>query len=248
MNRHHRTAAAVTFAALSISALAACGSDEAQADELPVAACDTAVDFGAAFAQAPDDPAEFQSFASETLVPLGASFVANLEGTSAEQAAGVLDDAFGTIASTGDPSALDEPATAAATATIGKAVHDHCDLQAVDIKAVEYAFVDAPDTLKAGRVGFALENTGVEQHEMVLFKRADGTTDTLDQILELPEDEMMSKMTFTGVAFGDPGTTNYVAMDLDPGTYFLLCFIPQGGGEDGPPHFMAGMKHTLEVS
>jgi hypothetical protein len=36
-------------------------------------------------------------------------------------------------------------------------------------------------------------------------------------------------------------------MDLEPGTYFLVCFIPQGGG-DGPPHFMGGMKETIVVS
>ena len=81
-----------------------------------------------------------------------------------------------------------------------------------------------------------------------LFKRADGATESIDEVLALPEDELMSKVQFTGVTFGGPGTTNYVALDLEPGTYFLLCFLPQGGGEDGPPHFMAGMKHTLTVA
>jgi hypothetical protein len=127
-------------------------------------------------------------------------------------------------------------------------VHEECDLEAVDVTAVEYAFPDAPDTLRAGRVSFALANKGVEDHEMVLFKRADGATESLDEILALAEDQMMSKLTFTGVTFGGPATTNYVTLDLQPGTYFLLCFLPQGGAEDAPPHFIAGMKHTIEVA
>ncbi len=45
----------------------------------------------------------------------------------------------------------------------------------------------------------------------------------------------MAKLQFTGVTFGGPRTTNYVAVDLTPGDYFLVCFIHQGGGEDGPP-------------
>lgn len=94
-------------------------------------------------------------------------------------------------------------------------------------------------------MSFALENAGVEEHEMVLFRRNDGVTDSLDQLLELGEEEIFSKLTFTGVTFGGPGTTSYTAMDLEPGTYFLLCFIPQG--EDGPPHFIGGMKHTVTV-
>ena len=80
---------------------------------------------------------------------------------------------------------------------------------------------------------------------MVLFRRNDGVTENLGELMELPEEDLMSKVTFTGVTFGGPGTTNYVAMDLEPGTYFLLCFIPQG--EDGPPRFMGGMQHTVTV-
>ena len=67
--------------------------------------------------------------------------------------------------------------------TIGEAVHDGCELQAVDIAAKEYLFEGAPDTLKAGRVSFALENKGVEDHEMVLFKRAADATEDIDAVL-----------------------------------------------------------------
>jgi hypothetical protein len=141
---------------------------------------------------------------------------------------------------------FEDPDVSAASAEVGRLVHDECDVAAIDVEAIEYAFVGVPEQVDAGRVSFAFENTGVEEHEMVLFRRNEGVTETLDELLELPEDEQMAKMSFTGVTFGPPGTTTYSAMDLEAGTYFLICFIPQDG--DGAPHFMGGMKETIEVS
>jgi hypothetical protein len=37
-------------------------------------------------------------------------------------------------------------------------------------------------------------------------------------------------------------------LDLEPGRYAAVCFIPIGGGEDGPPHFTGGMVAELEVA
>lgn len=245
--RRTRSFTTLALASISLTAFAACGGDDAESSSLDAAACDAAVAYGAAFAQAPEDPAEIQGFAMDQLVPIGDTFVEHLRGDD-KKAAETLRDAFVEVGNTGDPSLLEAPATAAAVTTVGQAIHDGCDLQAVDIEAVEYAFVGAPSTLPAGRVSFALQNTGVEDHEMVLFKAADGVTQTLEELLALPEDEGMAQLQFTGVAFGGPDTTSYVAVDLDPGTYFLVCFIPQGGGEDGAPHFMAGMQHTITVA
>lgn len=237
---------ALVLASLSLTALAACGDDD-KSSSLDPAACDAAVTYDTAFAQAPEDPAEIKSYATEQMLPIATTFVEHLKG-DAKESAETMRDAFAQVGETGDPSALQAPATAKAIAAVGKAVHDGCDLQSVDIRAVEYVFQDAPTTLKAGRVSFALTNKGVEEHEMVLFKAADGVTEPLADLLALPEEEGMAKLQFTGVAFGGPGTTSYAAVDLTPGTYFLVCFIPQGGGEDGPPHFMAGMQHTITVA
>lgn len=236
--------AGLALLTLSLGGLAACGDD----DEVAVspAACDAAVALGTAMGQAPQDPAEFSSFAEQQLLPVGRTLAAELDG-EARTAAETLEAAYEQIAETGDPTVLFESAeVASASATVGAVVHAECDLQAVTIGAIEYAYVDAPNELDAGRVSFALENTGVEDHEMVLFRRNDDVELTLDQLIELPEEELFSKITFTGVTFGAPGSTTYSAMDLEPGTYFLVCFIPQG--EDGPPHFMGGMKHTLTVA
>jgi hypothetical protein len=266
----------VAVAALSltlIGGLAACGSDDdAAAQEYPTTsggrvpgvvedgaytgnpdatvpeeACDALAGLGAAMGAMPQDPEAIPAFVADEMVPLTTTLAEQLEGDAATAAA-TVDDAYQAMATSGDMSAVEDPAIADAQRTIGAAVHDGCDLAALDIEAIEYAFNDVPDTLPAGRYSFALENAGVEEHEMVLFRRSDDATETFEELSQLPEEEMMSKMAFTGVTFGGPGTTNYVVLDLEPGTYFLSCFIPVGGGEEGEPHFMKGMQETIEVS
>jgi hypothetical protein len=49
--------------------------------------------------------------------------------------------------------------------------------------------------------------------------------------------------------FADQPDQTAVAMyDLEPGQYVAVCFIPVGGGEDGPPHFTSGMLAEFEAS
>jgi hypothetical protein len=238
-------------AALSLSlaaGLAACGDDADREVATPSAVCDAAVDLGAAFGSAPEDPAEMPAFAETTLVPVGDAFVeAYGDDGDLGEAATTLSEAFDAMAESGDPSAFEDPEVAEAQALIGAEVHGGCPVEAVDLTAVEYAFNGAPEELSAGRTSFALTNEGVEDHEMVLFRLNDGVDLTLDELLE-GGDEAFADVTFTGVAFGGPDTTAYSAVDLEPGTYFLICFLPVGGAEDGPPHFMEGMSHTLTVT
>jgi hypothetical protein len=239
----------VSTAIISLSLLAgatACGSDR-DGDGLSAAACDAVAELDAAMAMAPQDPAEMAPFVDERLMPNVMTLMTELDG-DAQHAAEIVHRAIEVVADSGDPSGMFAPETAAAQAEIGKAVHEGCDLTAAALIAEEYRFEGAPHTLPAGRVNFALTNEGVEEHEMVLFKRADGVTESLAELLQLPEDEGMSKMQFTGVTFGGPGSTSYVTVDLAAGTYFLVCFIPQGGGDDGAPHFMSGMQHTIVVA
>lgn len=252
-HRHHRSfahrpalraLAATAAVAIATTGMAACEDDDT-ATTISAEACAASVDLAAAFGQAPEDPAEFGPFVEEVLVPIGETLAANLTG-DAGTAAGVLHGVYLSVAESGDASALESPEAVAARTTVGAAIHGGCDLEAVSIEAIEYAFVGAPDTLPAGRVSFELTNNGVEEHELVLFRRADGVTESLDELLAMPEDSVFSKLEFVGVTFGGPDTTNYVTVDLEPGTYFLVCFIPQG--EDGPPHFMGGMKQTISVA
>jgi hypothetical protein len=240
-------AAGAAVVALSLTAIG-CGDDTDNAKATaPKAACDAAVQLGAAFGGAPQDPAEIKAFAKDTMLPIAQQLKASVP-SELSSATATLERTFSTIADTGDPSAIGGPDFEEGQRAIGDMVHNRCGVKAIDVDGVEYAFDKAPDKLREGRVSVKFTNDGHEDHELVLLRRNEGVTDDLSTILHLPQDQMMQKATFVGVAYGSPGSTSYLAADLEPGTYFMLCSLPVGGNEGAEPHFSHGMQHTLTVS
>lgn len=134
---------------------------------------------------------------------------------------------------------------------LGQAAYDGCEAsEKLDVTGVDYAFEDLPSELDAGRVALRFTNAteADEAHELVLMRKADGTTETLDELLELPEEEAMTKLTPVGVVFSDQaGGTATTLVDLETGEYVAVCFIPTGG-EDGPPHAFGGMAAEMTIS
>lgn len=245
-----RIAAALLLTALTGS-IAACGDDDSDAVAAPTdsamaaEACDAVVDLSAMYAGPDSDDAG--AWATDTLLPISATLSEHVDG-DLQGDVSTLSEAFESIAETGDPSALDSEELNTAVGRIGEAAHQDCDFEKVDIEAFEYRYEGLPSEVPAGPVSFALANEGVEEHEIVIFRRADGVSESLEELLAMPEDEVFSKIEFTGVAFGAPDTTAYTTVDLAPGTYFVVCFIPVGGGEEGPPHAMEGMTGTFVVA
>jgi len=43
-----------------------------------------------------------------------------------------------------------------------------------------------------------------------------------------------------------PGTSNDIELSLEPGTYAMLCFVPDTS--DGNPHFIHGMIDQLTIN
>ena len=148
----------------------------------------------------------------------------------------------------GDEEAFDD-SFFEAIATIDGYRFDNCPTDAqVEVTAVEYAFEDAPDSVPAGNVAFKMTNEGEEEHEMVLFARAEGETRSFEELIEPPESETEDAVRFVGAAFAPPGADGVVISDLEPGDYAMVCFIPVGGTEDGPPHAAEGMLSEFTVS
>jgi hypothetical protein len=83
---------------------------------------------------------------------------------------------------------------------------------------------------------------------MGVFRINDDETRSLEEILQLPEEEQMELATPVTFAFAPPGGSFTAFADLEPGRYAALCFIPVGGGEDGPPHFTEGMFAEFQVT
>lgn len=227
---------------------AACGDDESSGDDtdqaaeggglatenaLPVAACDAYAGFVGSLV---GDPAAAGPALNDLLAALPESLAGN--GTAvvtAFQAQG--------------PEALASPEFNEPMSAIGDAVYDGCEAETrLDVGAVDYAFEDLPEQVDAGQVALRLDNQSeTEQHELVLMRRNDGVTAGVDELMALPEDQLMSQLTMAGVVFADPGTSQVLLTDLEPGSYIAVCMVPTGGQEQAEPHLAHGMVGELEV-
>jgi hypothetical protein len=153
----------------------------------------------------------------------------------------------------------DSPEFGAAYGELVDYVKGNCGFGELAVTATEYAFGGVRDPLEAGPVVINFENTGTEFHEFVLLRVNDGVTETFDELLALPEVEGQTKVTTSGRAFAAPGETGFAMIDLQPGRYIAICFLPTGatpenmpqiesGEHQGAPHFTEGMVQEFTVS
>jgi predicted small secreted protein len=136
----------------------------------------------------------------------------------------------------------------------------NCGWTTVEATARDFEFTGLPATVDAGDVVLALTNDGEEVHEMTVVRINDGVTDSVDDLLAMPEGEVSTKVTLAGSAFAMPGTTGFSAASLEPGRYLVICSIPEGTtpetlaavqsgeSEGGTSHAMLGMHAELAVA
>jgi len=118
----------------------------------------------------------------------------------------------------------------------------------LELHLADFEF-DFPDTISAGPQLWHVENTGAQVHIAALFKLHSGKTQ--DDLLSWFES--MGPTGPSGPPPADaltqevdaitPDQSYYVAMDLEPGTYVAVCFMPDA--ETGEPHLMKGMIQTF---
>ncbi|HEU5433419.1 MAG TPA: hypothetical protein VFU81_17270 [Thermomicrobiales bacterium] len=126
----------------------------------------------------------------------------------------------------------------------------------VTVELQEYAFLGLDHPIPAGPHIWKFSNTGKQPHFMLLTKGPAGIT--LDQVMTLvnlsdnatpppgfPYQESQFDFNQPGVAVLSPGHTSWVAMDLTPGTYIALCFVPDE--KTGAPHAAMGMIAIFTV-
>lgn len=135
----------------------------------------------------------------------------------------------------------------------------NCGYPELTVTAKEFEFGGVPETLAAGPTTVTLENSGEQFHHIVLMRINDGVTEPIEDLLELPDDEVFAKITPLGEAFAAPGSTGTGVFDFQPGRHVAICFIPEGampenmaaiesGDHHGAPHFTYGMVQEFEVS
>jgi hypothetical protein len=135
---------------------------------------------------------------------------------------------------------------------------------AITVVATEYHFGGLPTTVPVGTV-LSLDNQGAELHEIVVFRKNDGATQSFEELLQLPDDQALQYVTQVGdePVFAAPGQVADTSIAVtQEGEYIALCFVPQGLTElptdpaatldpavaSAPPHFMLGMVQTFTVT
>ena len=143
--------------------------------------------------------------------------------------------------------------------------------ETVEVTATDFAYVGLPTEVAAG-TAFTLRNdSAVELHELVAFRIPDDDTRTVDELVQLPPEELGAF--FANVATVIIAPPNEAGFPVEgtgtltePGRYGIICAIPtgadpaeyleaaaasEGGPPDvagGPPHFVNGMFAELTVT
>ena len=169
-----------------------------------------------------------------------------------------------------DDAASDTTETTASTETTETT---EAGSEVVEVTLADYEFQGLPEEVPAGtRLQVSNEST-MELHELVAFRLPDDEERSVEELLQLPEEEQMAL-----VGGGEPDTVLLAMPGSDeqieavgdgtlgePGRYLIACFIPTGadpqeymspaqeaeGGPPevagGPPHFVQGMWAELRV-
>jgi hypothetical protein len=184
--------------------------------------------------------------------------------TSSRAAALALTFAVVATACGDDDGAADGDAAGPAEATTHEVIAD------------DYEFRDLPGSVAAGSRLQRVNASSVEVHELVAIRLPDGEERSVEEIMDLPDDELdeiLSEDEIAMVLLAPPAAHGEAVLGdgtLDrPGRYLVLCFLPTGAGPDevmdafdrfdpdvdeappvpqtGPPHVAHGMLGELTV-
>jgi hypothetical protein len=128
--------------------------------------------------------------------------------------------------------------TASATASAAAPVAD------VVATLSDYSFA-LSQPLTAGQHTIKVQVQPGQPHELVLVRLDPGKT-SKDLLKWMPKMQGPPPGHVVGGASPSvPGSPVYVSVNLVPGKYLLICFLPDG--KDGKPHFTHGMMQTVDI-
>jgi uncharacterized cupredoxin-like copper-binding protein len=116
----------------------------------------------------------------------------------------------------------------------------------VDVTLAEWSVTASPASVAAGSVTFAVTNDGEEPHEFLVI-RSDLAPDALptDEDGKVPEEEIDLIDEIEPFA---AGTTEEMTLDLEAGSYVLICNIVELlPGEEPESHYLQGMHTAFTV-
>ncbi|MDQ4095617.1 MAG: hypothetical protein M3174_05360, partial [Actinomycetota bacterium] len=114
------------------------------------------------------------------------------------------------------------------------------------ITGVDFAF-DAPASAPAGKTEITFANEGKEPHELIMVPLAENAPD-VTELIKMSQKEA-SKF-FAGEPTStegpiSPGETKSLEVELQPGTYGLVCFVESK--KEKKPHAFLGMVGQMTV-
>ena len=107
---------------------------------------------------------------------------------------------------------------------------------------------DSPDSVPAGLVQVNFVDNGIEPHQVNFARPKPGfSTDQIDQALGgLTPESALGLLEFTGGSNGvEPKSEQKSILNFEPGTYYMLCFMPSA--DDGRFHLDHGMFKKVTV-
>ena len=115
----------------------------------------------------------------------------------------------------------------------------------VTIKVLDYAFV-LSGPLTPGNHVIRVENAGPQPHELMLARLAPGKAiKDIEKWVSGGEKGLPPVSSIGGVAPMMANESGQFVVDLAPGDYALICFLPDG--KDGKAHLLHGMVKQIKV-
>jgi hypothetical protein len=117
----------------------------------------------------------------------------------------------------------------------------------VTVEARDFSFV-VPEQLPSGWVDITVHNTGAQVHQITFVKLGSLSFDKFkkaaskNNFKSIPADTVFAG----GPTNAPPGGTTFAVVHLEPGTYAVVCFIPDP--TDGMSHVSKGMIAQVEVA
>lgn len=110
---------------------------------------------------------------------------------------------------------------------------------------VDYGF-EFSQRLQAGKQTIRVKNVAKQGHEVVILKLAPGrkAADVLAWMEKM--EGPPPGMPIGGTTPMAQGEENIITLDLAPGEYALICFVPDA--KDGKPHFAHGMSQEITIA
>lgn len=115
----------------------------------------------------------------------------------------------------------------------------------VSVEAADFSFA-LPDSVAGGRTRVLLANKGKESHHVQFLRLNEGVTMAQFEaaLRQNPEGALALVALEGGAGSVGPGDQSEAVVDLQPGQYAVVCFIPS---PDGVPHLAKGMIKPLTV-